>query len=167
MITFSLHNYSNKVDYGMEFNGIYFAFLKKWNFVTGYVQFLIPVTPSPSVFWELFIVYSQCMFYVTFQVTLCSHYFCNFRKKGPRPKLTIYKHVSDNSKKCKSVGNFGILSVICRLSVCRASTAYNSLCRGLKYLLKVSYIILNYPNVTRFLIFETLCLGRAKTLTYV
>ena len=29
------------------------------------------------------------------------------------------------------------------------------------------YIILNYPNMARFLIFETLCLGWAKTLTYV
>ena len=35
------------------------------------------------------------------------------------------------------------------------------------YLLKVRYIIRNHPNLTRFLIFETLCLGRAKTLTYV
>ena len=47
------------------------------------------------------------------------------------------------------------------------STAYTSLCRSPKYLLKVRYIILNDPNVVRFLIFETLCLGRAKTLTYV
>ena len=27
----------------------------------------------------------QKIFWVTFQVTLCSHYFCNIRKKGPRP----------------------------------------------------------------------------------
>ena len=35
-------------------------------------------------------------------------------KKRPRPKWTIYKHVSDNSKECLSDGNFGILSVVCR-----------------------------------------------------
>ena len=51
--------------------------------------------------------------------------------------------------------------------VCSASAVYVSLCRGLKYLLKVRHIIRNYPNVARFFIFETLCLGRAKTLTYV
>ena len=42
--------------------------------------------------------------------------FCDFRKKGPRQKWTIYKHVSDKSKKCLFVGNSGIVSVvICRL----------------------------------------------------
>ena len=40
-----------------------------------------------------------------FLVTLCSYYFCNFRKLG-----------SDNSEKCLFVGSFGILSVICHLS---------------------------------------------------
>ena len=35
------------------------------------------------------------------------------------------------------------------------------------YLLKVGYIMSKYPNVARFLILETLCLGRSKTLTYV
>ena len=47
------------------------------------------------------------------------------------------------------------------------STAYTNLCRGLQYLLKVRYIILNYSNVAQFLIFETFSLGRVKTLTYV
>ena len=51
--------------------------------------------------------------------------------------------------------------------ICSASTAYTSLCRSLKHLLKVKYIILNYLKMARFLIFETLCLGRAKTWTYV
>ena len=46
------------------------------------------------------------------------------------------------------------------------SVAYCSLCRNLKYSLKVKYIILNYSNVAWFLIFETLRSGRAKTLTY-
>ena len=61
--------------------------------------------------------------------------------------LDSYKHVSDNSRKCLSVGNFRILFDV-GLSVCDASTAYTSSCRGLKYLLKLRYIIiLNYPNV--------------------
>ena len=50
---------------------------------------------------------------------------------------------------------------------CSMSTVYTTLCRGPKYLLKVRYIILVYPNVTRFLIFKVFCLGRSKTLPYV
>ena len=47
--------------------------------------------------------------------------FATSRKKGPRPKWTIYKHISDKSKKSLSVGNFGIPSVICRhLTICLA-----------------------------------------------
>ena len=38
--------------------------------------------------------------------------FATSRKKGHRPKLTIFKHVSDNINKCLSVGNFGILPVV-------------------------------------------------------
>ena len=45
-----------------------------------------------------------------------------------------------------------------------AYTAYTSLYGGLKYLLEIPYFILNYPNVARFLIFETqnitLCLRK-------
>ena len=37
----------------------------------------------------------------------------------------------------------------------------------LKYLLKVKYIILVYLKSARFLIFETLCFSRSKTLIYV
>ena len=40
------------------------------------------------------------------------NFFCNFRKKGSRPKWTIYKHESEKNKKCLRVGNFGILSVV-------------------------------------------------------
>ena len=54
-----------------------------------------------------------------------------------------------------------------RLSVCSVSTAFTSLCRSLKYLLKVWYITLNYPNMAQIWIFEPLSLSRAKTLTYV
>ena len=41
--------------------------------------------------------------------------FCNFWKKDPRSKWTIYKYDSEKSKKCLSVTNFGILSVVCCL----------------------------------------------------
>ena len=80
-------------------------------------------------------------------------------KNDLRAKWTIYKHVSD---KCWSVGNYsGILTVVCH------RTDYTSLCRGLEYLIKVWYIILVDLNVVKFLIFETVCLGRSKTLLYV
>ena len=65
------------------------------------------------------------------------------------------KKFLDKPKKC--------LSVV----VCDASTAYISLCRGLKYLLKVRFIILIHPNVAWFYNFKTLCLGSPKTLPYV
>ena len=45
-------------------------------------------------------------FWVTFQVTLCPHYFCNFQKNGPRPKWTTFQTILRN------VCNFGILSVV-------------------------------------------------------
>ena len=48
----------------------------------------------------------------------------------------------NKNKKCLSIGNFGILSV-----VFGASTVFTSLRRGLKYLFKVWYITLVYPNV--------------------
>ena len=72
--------------------------------------------------------------------------------------MTIYKHESDKNKKFLPFGNFEIPSVFV---ICSASTAYNSF-RGLKYLLEIPYIIQNYPNVTEFKIFETLCLGSSK-----
>ena len=49
-------------------------------------------------------------------------------------------------------------SVCCLFCVvCSASAAYISLCKGLKYLLKVSYIIQDYPNVAGFLKFCVQC----------
>ena len=81
--------------------------------------------------------------FTNFSENLCFNNFCVSRKKGPRPKWTIYKHESDKNKKCLSVDNSGILFV-----VCSEFTAYTCLCRDLKYLLKVGYIILVFPNVT-------------------
>ena len=72
--------------------------------------------------------------------------FLQLSEKGPKPKWTIYKHVSDKNKKCLSVGNFEILSVVLRLSVCIVSTAYTSLFYEIFTNSKeVWYIILNYP----------------------
>ena len=50
---------------------------------------------------------------------------------------------------------------------CSASVVYTSLWRGLKYLLKVLYIIQYYPKVAVFFIFKALCINRLKTLPYV
>ena len=74
-----------------------------------------------------------------------------YRKKNHRPKWTIYKHELDKNKKCLSVDNFGIL-----LSLdYRVPAAFAGLCKGLKYLPKIQYFILDYPNVTEFSIFKT------------
>ena len=88
-----------------------------------------------------------------------------FPKERFRPKWTIYKHVSGNSKKCLSVGNSGILTVV--VGVWILAPTYTSLCRGLTYSQKVRYIIVVYPLRARFLIFETVLLGRSATLPYV
>ena len=90
-------------------------------------------------------------FWFTFIVNLC----LRFPKKGPRPKWTIYKHVSDKSKKCLSVLG------------CVLAPAYISLCRGLKYSPKDRYIILVDPLRSRFLIFESVFQDRTATLSYV
>ena len=100
------------------------------------------------------------VFWVTFQVTLCSYYFCNFRKKvlDPNgPYISTFHTILRNV----------CLSVISEFCLSLSSTAYTSLCRDLKYLLEVRYIIPNDPYVARFLISKSLCLGRAKTLSYI
>ena len=56
----------------------------------------------------------------------------------------LYKHESDKNERFLSV-----------VVVCSASTAYISLCRGMKYLLKIHYFIQNYANMNFFL-FPTL-----------
>ena len=55
-----------------------------------------------------------------------------------------------------------ILKFCLLLYVSSAFAAKANLCKGMKYLLKDQYIIQNYPNVTGFSIFETLCLGIEK-----
>ena len=82
------------------------------------------------------------------------------------PNRPIYRHESDKNKKYLSANNFVFLSVFV-VVICSASTSYTSLCRGLKNLLKIPYFSQDYSNVVGFLIIETLCLGRSKTLPYV
>ena len=67
----------------------------------------------------------------------------------------------------RNVVCLSVISEIYLLSVSRASTIYISLCKGLKYLLKIPYFIKNYSKGAGFLNFEALCLGRSKTLPYV
>ena len=100
-----------------------------------------------AIFLQPFLVYfyNKPMYTLFFAIKI--------RMNVPRPKWTTYKHVSDNSKKCLSV-------------VCVLAPAYISLCRGLKYLLKVKYIILVDPLRARFLIYETVLLGSSATLPY-
>ena len=86
---------------------------------------------------------------VYFQYTNVLTIFVTSRKKGPKPKWTIYKHESDKNKKNLSVGYLGILSVV----VCCGPIAYTSLCRDLKYLLNITHFILDYHKVDGFLIF--------------
>ena len=98
-----------------------------------------------NLIWKSYNTYYLPLFLgYTFPIILCSHYFRDIQKKGRRPKWTIYKHVSDKNKTCLSADNFGILSVVVIYSL---STAYTSLCKGLKYLLKVKYFILVYLNI--------------------
>ena len=80
-------------------------------------------------------------------------FFGNFRKKVLNPNGP---YIGTNQITMRNVF----------MSVCSSST-YTWLCRGLKYLLKVPYIIQDYLNVVEFLISETLCLGRSKTLACV
>ena len=80
--------------------------------------------------------------------------FLRLPEKGPRSKWTIYKHESDKNKKCLS-------SCLSSVACLQPTPAY------VEALLKIPYFILGYPNIARFLIFETLCLCRTKTLTYV
>ena len=105
------------------------------------------------------------LFWFTFKVNLylCFHYLCNFQKKIPDPNGP---YMSTSQTKIR---NFCLLenSEFCLLSNFSTTTAYISLCRNLKYLQKVPCIILNYFNVARFLIFETLYLSSLKTLLYV
>ena len=61
--------------------------------------------------------------------------FTTFEKKGPRPKWTMYKHVSDKSKKFLFVVNTEILSVVIVVT-CIPAPAYTSLRRELEYLPK-------------------------------
>ena len=87
----------------------------------------------------------------------------------------FWKHVLDQNgsfinmfqTNIRNVSLSVILEFCLSVVVCVLAPAYTSLCRGLKYLPKVRYIILVDPLWARFLIFETVFLGRSATLPYV
>ena len=88
------------------------------------------IPPGVPYYWVSPFLWNFEVFWFIFIINLCRQFFCDFRMKGHRSKWTIYKHVSDNSRKCLSVGNSGILSIV--VVVCVLAPAYTSLCRGLK-----------------------------------
>ena len=124
------------------------TFFIHWNILTGCMNLL----------------YHYPCFGLLFKYTYVLAIFATSRKKDSRPKWAIYKHESDKNKKCLSVSNFGILSVVV---ICSTPTACASLCRFLEYLLKLTFFIQNHPSVAKFLIFKTVLLGRSTTLSYV
>ena len=63
---------------------------------------------------------NSMLFWFIFIIKLCRQFFCDCRKKGPRLKWTIFKHDSDNSKKCLTVGN----SVCRRRRLCPRSSLH-------------------------------------------
>ena len=80
----------------------------------------------------------------------------------------LNKHESDKNKKCSSVGNFGILSVVVICSavvviVCSTSTAYTSLYRDLKYQLKYTIFYLKLSLSGQIFYFQH-CLADLETL---
>ena len=74
--------------------------------------------------------------------------FATSGNKGPGPKQTI---ISTSRTKLRNV-YLVVISEFCLSAVfcCLLSAAYTSLCRDLKYLLKVKYIILVYPSMADF-----------------
>ena len=112
-----------------------------------------------------FIYYYFSFILVYFLVNLCFHYFCDLGLGSQTPKRTIYMHESNKNKKCLTASNFRILSVV--VEVCSPPTAYTSYGKGLKYLLKVRFIILIDHTVAEFLIFGIVLLGLSATLPNV
>ena len=123
-----------------------------------------------KILCKIFLLYSLYFLVYFYNKPICRQSFCDFRKKDPRPKWTIYKYILDKSQKCLFVGNseFCLSSSSLLLSVvCVLAPGYTNLCRGLKYLRKVWYIILVDLLCARFLIIETVFLIRTATLPYV
>ena len=97
-------------------------------------------------------------------VNQCSHPYI-FAKDSISYIWIIWKLKSDKIRNiCLSVIlEFCLLLFLLVVGDCSASTAYTSLCRGLK----VQYIILVYPVVTEFLISNTAFCCGMETLPYV
>ena len=89
---------------------------------------------------------------VTFQVNLCPTIFA-----------TSWKRVLDRRGPYMSKHKPAICWCLWSVASLEAISLY-SLCRGLKFLLKVPYIVQDYFKVDKFLFFESLCLGRKYCL---
>ena len=76
-------------------------------------RFLVPV----SLVITMFLIGNMFFmrFFDNFQLTYVPIIFTTYRKKGPRPRWTIYKNELNKNKRCLSVSIFGILSVVCRM----------------------------------------------------
>ena len=104
-----------------------------------------------ELFWFIFIIID---------------FFCNFWKKvldQNGPYINTFQTNLRND--CLSVIPELYLSSV--VVICVLAPAYTSVCRGLKYSPKARYIIVVDPLWDRYLIFETVFLGRSATLPYV
>ena len=76
------------------------------------------------------------------------------------------QYISTNQIKIINVC-MSVISKFCLSSssvVCSASTTYTSLCRDLKYLLKVGYILVVYLNVASFFDFRDPSFGQVENI---
>ena len=95
------------------------------------------------------------LLWLPFIVNFCRRSFCDFRTKRSQTKKTYLNMFQTNLRDvCLSVTLEFYLTFV-------LAPAYTSFCKGLKYSLKVRYIILAPPNVAGFLIFESVLLGNA------
>ena len=102
-------------------------------------------------------------FVLLYKLPYVTTIFATSRKKGLDPNgpyISTFQTILRNG--CLSVISKFCLSL--SVVVCCASTVYTGLCRRLKYLLKVRYIIPNHLNVVRFFDFRHSLFGQSKNI---
>ena len=116
--------------------------------------------------WAMKTIFGYCIFLVFFFSKPMFTLFLQLLEKRILEPNEPYIRASQTKIRniCMSVILEFCLPVV---AVYSASTAYTSLCRGLKYLLKIPYCIQYYLNMTRFLVFQTVFLGRSVTMPYI
>ena len=118
------------------------------NIPSHYISFQFLKHISSSNFHNVYLIINIHIFMlILFCFGLLLVYLCRFFfEKEPRPKWTIYKHVSDKSKKCLSLVILKFcLSSVAVVIVHVLAPAYTSLSRSLDYLSKVRYNIVIDP----------------------